>query len=119
MTRTKWMRLVVRDLADVLRWAEQQHARQIDAFRYRVIGGREAVSFRLVPRYPIRIGAPYVVVVAIARGTVRQALARQVGAICRRALLALSAPASDRTGISLPDAAPVRTAELRRLPRPR
>jgi hypothetical protein len=33
MTRTKWMRLVVRDPADVLRWASQQDARQRDAFR--------------------------------------------------------------------------------------
>lgn len=69
MTRTKWMRLVVHDSADVLRWASQESARQLDEFRYRVIGGREFVSFRMVPRYAIDIGTREIVVVACARGS--------------------------------------------------
>lgn len=43
MTRTKWMRLMVRDPADILRWAGQQRARDLTDFRHRVIGGREIV----------------------------------------------------------------------------
>ena len=67
MPRTKWMRLIVRDLGDVMRWASRQQARHIDDFRYRVIGGRETVSFRLVPDYAIRIGTRDIVVVAHVR----------------------------------------------------
>src|SRR5213075_3115451 len=47
----------VRDLGDVIRWAGAQNAREISEFRYRVVNGREIVSFRLVPRYAIDIGA--------------------------------------------------------------
>src|SRR5438045_7834473 len=57
VNRTKWMRLSVRDLGDVIRWAGAQNAREISEFRYRVVNGREMVSFRLVPRYAIDIGA--------------------------------------------------------------
>src|SRR3979490_3179018 len=67
MTRTKWMRLSVRDLGDVIRWAGAQNAREIGEFRYRVVNGREIVSFRLVPRYAIDIGAREIIVLAYAR----------------------------------------------------
>ena len=67
MNRTKWMRLSVRDLGDVIRWAGAQNAREISEFRYRVVNGREIVSFRLVPRYAIDIGAREIIVVAYAR----------------------------------------------------
>ena len=53
MQRTKWMRLAMRDLGDVIRWAGAQNAREIGEFRYRVVNGREMVSFRLVPRYAV------------------------------------------------------------------
>src|SRR5205085_8503049 len=65
--RTKWMRLSVRDLGDVIRWAGAQNVREIGEFRYRVVNGREIVSFRLVPRYAIDIGAREIIVVAYAR----------------------------------------------------
>src|SRR5207237_8969610 len=67
MNRTKWMRLSVRDLGDVIRWAGAQNAREISEFRYRVVNGREMVSFRLVPRYAIDIGAREIIVLAYAR----------------------------------------------------
>src|SRR5712672_3695438 len=44
MNRTKWMRLAVRDLGDVIRWAGAQNAREIGEFRYRVVNGREIVA---------------------------------------------------------------------------
>jgi hypothetical protein len=67
INRTKWMRLAVRDLGDVIRWAGAQNAREIGEFRYRVVNGREMVSFRLVPRYAIDIGAREIIVLAYAR----------------------------------------------------
>src|ERR671930_1556653 len=67
MNRTKWLRLSVRDLGDVIRWAGAQNAREIGEFRYRVVNGREMVSFRLVPRYAIDIGAREIIVLAYAR----------------------------------------------------
>jgi len=84
MTRTKWMRLVVHDSADVLRWASQESARQLDDFRYRLIGGREFVSFRMVPRYAIDIGTREIVVVACARGTAARRLTLGLRRACRR-----------------------------------
>jgi hypothetical protein len=117
MNRTKWMRLVVREPADILRWASQEDARQLDEFRYRVIGGREYVSFRLVPRYPIDIGTHDIIVVACARGRVSQRLARSAGLVLRRvsggaasALAWLTAPRA----VTMP--IPAHTAELHRLP---
>jgi hypothetical protein len=68
------MRLVVRDPADILRWAGAQQARHLCDFRHRVIAGREVVSFRLTPGYAIRIGTRDIVVVAHVRGNFRQAL---------------------------------------------
>jgi hypothetical protein len=72
MTRTKWMRLMVRDPADILRWAGQQRARHLTDFRHRVIGGREIVSFRMVPDYAIQIGTREIMVVAHVRPSARQ-----------------------------------------------
>lgn len=72
MTRTKWMRLMVRDPADILRWAGQQRARHLGDFRHRVICGREIVSFRLVPGYRIEIGTHEIVVVAHVRPSARR-----------------------------------------------
>ncbi len=77
MTRTKWMRLMVRDPADILRWAGQQRARHLSDFRHRVIHGREIVSFRLVPDYAIQIGTREIVVVAHVRPSTRQVLVVQ------------------------------------------
>jgi hypothetical protein len=118
MTRTKWMRLVVRDSADVLRWASQESARQLDDFRYRVIGGREFVSFRMVPRYAIDIGTREIVVVACARGSAprRFALAlrkvsRGLGRRMAAAFAWLVAPRSPK-----PAAAAVRTGDVYHLP---
>jgi hypothetical protein len=67
MSRTKSMRLLVRDLGDALRWANAQQARHITDFRYRLIGGRESVSFRLIPAYPIQVGTTDIVVVCHVR----------------------------------------------------
>lgn len=118
MTRTKWMRLVVRDSADVLRWASQEDARQLDEFRYRVIGGREFVSFRMVPRYSIDIGTHEIVVVACARGSRPRRLALALRKTSRRfgrgvsaAFAWLVAPRSSNLS-----SAPVRSAELHHLP---
>ena len=55
------------DLGDVMRWAGEQNARQIEDFRYRIIDGRESVSFRLVPDYAIRVRTHDIIVVAHAR----------------------------------------------------
>src|SRR3977135_2094750 len=88
MNRTKWMRLAVRDLGDVIRWAGAQNAREIGEFRYRVVNGREIVSFRLVPRYAIDIGAREIIVLAYARAIGWRAwmrdLRRIAGAAMRR-----------------------------------
>ncbi len=82
MGRTKWMRLLVRDPADILRWAGSQRARHLSEFRYRVIGGRECVSFRMVPGYSIQIGTSDIVVVA---HVVRSGLWRRVAGAVRAA----------------------------------
>lgn len=63
MHRTKWVRLIVRDLGDAIRWANLQQARHIGDFRYRMINGHESVSFRLYPEYAIQIGTRDIVVV--------------------------------------------------------
>lgn len=81
MNRTKWMRLAVRDLGDVIRWAGAQNAREIGEFRYRVVNGREIVSFRLVPRYAIDVGAGEIIVVAYARMLGWRARLRDFGRI--------------------------------------
>jgi hypothetical protein len=118
MTRTKWMRLVVREPADVLRWASEENARRLDEFRYRVIGGREYVSFRLVPRYPIDIGTREIIVVACARGRAAQRLARASGSVRRRVASGFAAAfawlVAPRAGAAM--WVPAQTAELHRLP---
>jgi hypothetical protein len=85
MTRTKWMRLGVRDPADILRWAGAQSTRQLDEFRYRLIRGREFVSFRMVPRYAIEIGTNDIVVVAYVKRGARDRLIANAVSFCRKA----------------------------------
>lgn len=74
MTRTKWLRLGVKDPADILRWAGAQNTARLDDFRHRVIRGREFVSFRMVPRYRVQIGTHDIVVMAYVQATIRQRL---------------------------------------------
>ena len=117
MNRTKWMRLAVRDLGDVIRWAGAQNAREIGEFRYRVVNGREMVSFRLVPRYAIDIGAREIIVLAYARVIGWRArmrdLRRIAGAAVQRAARKLGiAPMTPSATASLP---PHRLARLRPL----
>src|SRR5947208_10669716 len=118
MNRTKWMRVAVRDLGDVIRWAGAQNAREIGEFRYRVVNGREMVSFRLVPRYAIDIGAREIIVLAYARVIGWRArlrdLRRIAGAAVQRAGRRLGiAPVVPLAAASLP---PPRIAQLRSLP---
>src|SRR5260370_34134519 len=94
MQRTKWMRLAMRDLGDVIRWAGAQQAREIGEFRYRVINGREIVSFRLVPNYAIEIGAREIVVVAHVRGSGWRARLRELRRLGRVLLYPLPPPSS-------------------------
>jgi len=111
MTRTKWMRLGVRDPADILRWAAMQDARELDDFRYRVIRGREFVSFRMVPRYAIQIGTSDILVVAHVKPNRRQQLSSGLSAVCQRtARRILAAIAAFKPASLLP--IPVHTAAL-------
>jgi len=117
MNRTKWMRLAVRDLGDVIRWAGAQNAREIGEFRYRVVNGREMVSFRLVPRYAIDIGAREIIVLAYARVIGWRARMRELrriaGATVQRACRELGVvPVMPSATASLP---PHRLAQLRSL----
>jgi len=110
MTRTKWMRLGVRDAGDILRWAGEQNTRQLDEFRHRVIHGREFVSFRMVPRYAIQIGTGEIVVVAHVQPGRMQRMLAGCRAACRRALRLASgtlAVLKPRTAVPAPH-----TAEL-------
>jgi hypothetical protein len=111
MTRAKWMRLGVRDPADILRWAGAQNTRQLDDFRHRVIRGREFVSFRMVPRYAIEIGTSDIIVVAHVKPSPRQQLVVLIARLCRRAaqrIFAAIAALKPRVGVP----AQVHTAEL-------
>ena len=111
MIRTKWMRLGVRDPADILRWAAMQDARELDDFRYRVIRGREFVSFRMIPRYAIQIGTSDIVVVAHVKPNRRQRLLCGLSALGQRAARRISARiAAFRPASILP--IPIHTAEL-------
>ena len=83
MSKTKWMRLGVRDPADILRWAGEQDVRRLDDFRHRLIHGREFVSFRMVPRYRIEIGISDIIVVAHVQPGRRQRLAALARAFWR------------------------------------
>lgn len=118
MTRTKWMRLGVRDPADIMRWAAAQNTRHLDEFRYRVIRGREFVSFRLVPRYAIQIGTSEIIVVAHVKPRRRQVLTAAAMAFwrsaCRRAARVI-ASLKPRTAAPVP----VRTAALYQFAAPR
>jgi hypothetical protein len=91
MMRTKWMRLGVRDPADILRWAGAQSTRQLDDFRYRVVHGREFVSFRMVPRYRVEIGTSDIIVVAHVVPGARQRLAAATSGAVRSAAHRISA----------------------------
>jgi hypothetical protein len=118
MTRTKWMRLVVRDPADVLRWAAEENARHLDEFRYRMIGGREYVSFRMVPRYSIDVGTREIIVVACARGRTAQRMKRVTHAVFQRLASRLQNAIGwffEARAEATPDV-PVRTAQLHQLP---
>lgn len=118
MTRTKWMRLGVRDAADIMRWAASQNTRHLDEFRYRLIHGREFVSFRMIPRYAIQIGTSDIVVVAHVKPRRRQLLATAVMGLWRRAQRrAAQAVASLRPAAAT--STPVRTAALYQLATPR
>ena len=91
MMRTKWMRLGVKDPADILRWAGAQSTRQLDEFRYRVIRGREFVSFRMVPRYRVEIGTNDIVVVAFVKPSVGRRVAAAAGFAMRKTLRCVTA----------------------------
>src|SRR5205823_14598043 len=114
MNRTKWMRLSVRDLGDVIRWAGAQNAREISEFRYRVVNGREIVSFRLVPRYAIDIGARDIVVVAYVRTRSWRARARAARRFAQAMLQRLwrAAAAAIPAAVSLPPATSLPPAAL-------
>ena len=117
MQRTKWMRLAMRDLGDVIRWAGAQQAREIGEFRYRVINGREIVSFRLVPNYAIQIGAREIVVVAYVRPSGWRARAARSWRSGRALLHRIRRPAVPSAGLPRPAASlpPHRIAQLRPL----
>jgi hypothetical protein len=118
MTRTKWMRLGVRDPADIMRWAASQNTRHLDEFRYRVIHGREFVSFRMIPRYAIQIGTCDIIVVAHVRPRRRQMLMAAATSFWRRAQQrVVQAIASLKPGI--PAHAPLQTAALYQFSAPR
>jgi hypothetical protein len=111
MMRTKWMRLGVRDPADILRWASAQDTRQLDDFRYRVIHGREFVSFRMVPRYRVQIGTSDIIVVAHVKPSLRQSLFTAATMLARKTVAQVSAAiAAFRPRAVIP--APLQTAEL-------
>jgi hypothetical protein len=98
----------------VLRWASQQNARHLDEFRYRLIAGREYVSFRMVPRYPIQIGTSDIVVVAHATGTAAHRLLAGLRTMTRRIFRKTAALTARLTTVH--PVIPVQTAELYRLP---
>lgn len=88
MTRTKWLRLLVRDPADILRWVGGQQARELGEFRYRVIHGREIVTFRMIPGYAIQVGSREIVVVAHVRPSLRRIAAERLRGLAATAAAA-------------------------------
>jgi len=110
MTRTKWMRLGVRDPADILRWAGAQNTGRLDDFRHRVIRGREFVSFRMVPRYAIEIGTSDIVVIAHVKPSAPRLLIAAVATLGRKAARRIFAAISAFRPRVAPD--PLRTAAL-------
>ena len=106
MTRTKWMRLAVKDPGDILRWAGAQDTRQLYEFRHRVIHGREFVSFRMVPRYRVEIGTSDIVVVAHVAATARQRVLAAIGGFGRQTVRRItSAIAALRPQVASPHSA--------------
>jgi hypothetical protein len=101
MTRTKWMRLLVRDPADLLRWVGEQQARHLSGFRHRVIGGRETFSFRMIPGYAIEVGAREIVVVCHVKKRDWRRVAGPLTTIARR-IRAAYAGAASAAMLSLP-----------------
>jgi hypothetical protein len=91
MNRTKWMRLKVRNLSEVVRWAGDQNARHIDNFRYRVLHGRESVSFRMVPNYAIEVGTTEIIVVCQVRAGWARLLVERLAVMSRRTLRRMKA----------------------------
>ena len=125
MTRTKWMRLLVRDLSEVVRWASRQNALHIDNFRYRVVHGQESVSFRLVPSYAIQVGTTDIIVICHVRASrLRQVAARTIrtGRRLGRQIEAALRPLAARqvqnrlAGRELPQEGAAPKGELRTLP---
>ena len=116
MTRTKWMRLIVHDLSDVVRWASRQNARQIDEFRYRVVNGHESVSFRLVPAYPIEIGTRDIVVICHVRLGLWRYVADRAALRLRRLSLRLSAAIAGHSDAPRAATTVARKAEIHTLP---
>ena len=97
MTRTKWMRLKVRDLSEAVRWASAQNARDILDMRYRVIRRRETLSFRMVPNYQIKVGTREIVVVCHVRASAATFVANRLAAWRRRLVRrAVAAPAPQK-----------------------
>src|SRR5258707_3168682 len=115
MNRTKWMRLSVCDLGDVIRWAGAKTAREIGEFGYRVVNGREIVSFRLVPRYAIDIGAREIIVLAYARAISWRAWMRDLRRIAGAAMRRVQRPLGGMAAMPSPAASlpPHRIAQLR------
>jgi hypothetical protein len=109
------MRLAMRDLGDVIRWAGAQQAREIGEFRYRVVNGREIVSFRLVPNYAIQIGVRDIVVVAHVRASGWRAGAARLWRSGRALLHRIRRPSVPSAESPLPAASlpPHRIAQLR------
>lgn len=119
MTRTKWMRLAVKDPADILRWAGAQNTRQLDEFRHRVIHGREFVSFRMVPRYRVEIGTSDIVVVAHVAATAHQRVLAAIGGLGRktaRRIASVIAALRPQVGSPLPRSAELYALAPARLP---
>ena len=117
MTRTKWMRLAVKDPADILRWAGAQDTRQLDEFRHRMIHGREFVSFRMVPRYRVEIGTSDIIVVAHVAATARQRLLAAIGGFGRKTARRItSAIAALRPPVASPHSAELYAFAPARLP---
>jgi hypothetical protein len=108
----------VRETADVLRWAARENARQLDEFRYRVIGGREFVSFRMVPHYSIDVGTREIIVLACARGRLPQRFAMAFGTASHRLAVVVKSAFAWLAAPRAPNASAVspHTAELHHLP---
>jgi hypothetical protein len=63
----------------------------LDDFRYRVIHGREFVSFRMVPRYRVQIGTSDIIVVAHVKPGLRRRLVAAATVLMQQAAARVSA----------------------------